>query len=117
MYIFKAAVIGAGAMGAEIAQVISFSGLPVLLKDVDQAMLDKGMARIQKIYQGRVDKGKMSAGDMDGKMALVTPTLSYDDFSDVDIVIEAVPEKMSIKRAVLAELLSLWLGIPLRHEP
>jgi 3-hydroxyacyl-CoA dehydrogenase len=50
MYIFKAAVIGAGAMGAEIAQVISFSGLPVVLKDVDQKMLDKGMERIRKIY-------------------------------------------------------------------
>ena len=58
MYIFKAAVLGAGAMGAEIAQVISFSGLPVILKDVDQKMLDKGMDRIRKIYQGRVDKAK-----------------------------------------------------------
>jgi len=104
MYIFKAAVVGAGAMGAEIAQVISYSGLPVVLKDVDQAMLDKGMARIRKIYQGRVDKGKMSAGDMDGKMSLVTPALTYDDFGDVDIVVEAVPEKMSVKRAVLGEL-------------
>jgi 3-hydroxyacyl-CoA dehydrogenase len=104
MYIFKAAVVGAGAMGAEIAQVISYSGLPVVLKDVDQAMLDKGMARIRKIYQGRVDKGRMSAGDMDGKMSLVTPTLAYDDFGDVDIVIEAVPEKMGIKRAVFGEL-------------
>jgi 3-hydroxyacyl-CoA dehydrogenase len=104
MYIFKAAVIGAGAMGAEIAQVISYSGLPVLLKDVDQAMLDKGMDRIRKIYQGRVDKGKMSASDMDGKLSLITPTLSYDEFGDVDIVIEAVPEKMGVKRAVLGEL-------------
>jgi len=104
MYIFKAAVIGAGAMGAEIAQVISYSGLPVLLKDVDQAMLDKGLARIKKIYQGRVDKGKMTTGEMDGKVSLVTPTLTYDEFGDVDIVIEAVPEKMSLKRAVLGEL-------------
>ena len=104
MYIFKAAVIGAGAMGAEIAQVISYSGLPVILKDVDQAMLDKGLTRIRKIYQGRVDKGKMSASDMDGKLSLVMPTLTYDDFGDVDIAIEAVPEKMSVKRAVLGEL-------------
>ena len=62
MYIFKAAVVGAGTMGAEIAQVISFSGLPVMLKDVDQGMLDKGMETIREIYQSRVDKGKMSAG-------------------------------------------------------
>src|SRR5688500_6343198 len=104
MYIFKAAVVGAGAMGAEIAQVISYSGLPVVLKDVDQAMLDKGMGRIRKIYQGRVDKGKMSASDMDGKLALITPTLAFDEFADVDIVIEAVPEKMSVTRAVLGQL-------------
>jgi 3-hydroxyacyl-CoA dehydrogenase len=103
MYIFKAAVLGAGAMGAEIAQVISFSGLPVILKDVDQKMLDKGMDRIRKIYQGRVDKGKMSASDMDGKLALITPALDYSEFGDVDIVIEAVPETMKIKQIVLEE--------------
>lgn len=103
MYIFKAAVLGAGAMGAEIAQVISFSGLPVVLKDVDQAMLDKGIDRIRKIYQGRVDKGKMTPSDMDSKMSLITPSLTYDDFGDVDIVIEAVPEKMKVKEKVLTE--------------
>ena len=104
MYIFKAAVIGAGAMGAGIAQVISFSGLPVVLKDVDQAFLDKGMATIRKIYQVRVDKGKMSAGDLDAKMSLITPALDYAEFSDVDIVIEAIPEKMSLKKKVFADL-------------
>ena len=104
MYIFKAAVVGAGAMGAEIAQVISFSGLPVVLKDVDQGLLDKGMARILKIYQGRVDKGKMSPGDLESKMSLITPALTYDDFADVDIVVEAVPERMGVKRAVLMQL-------------
>ncbi len=104
MYIFKAGVVGAGTMGGEIAQVISFSGLPVVLKDIDQQMLDKGMATIRRIYQSRVDKGRMSAGEMESKLALVEPTLSYDSFSDVDIVIEAVPEKMAIKKQVLAEL-------------
>ncbi len=104
MYIFKAAVIGAGTMGAEIAQVISFSGLPVILKDVDQGMLDKGMQTIREIYQSRVDKGKMSAGEVESKLALVEAALSYDGFGDVDIVIEAVPEKMGIKKAVFKEL-------------
>lgn len=104
MYIFKAGVVGAGTMGAEIAQVISFSGLPVVLKDVDQRMLDRGMETIREIYQSRVDKGKMSAGEMESKLALVEPSLSYDSFADVDIVIEAVPEKMAIKKAVFAEL-------------
>lgn len=104
MYIFKAGVVGAGTMGGEIAQVISFSGLPVVLKDVDQAMLDKGMDTIREIYQSRVDKGKMSAGEMKDKTGLVEATLSYDSFADVDLVIEAVPEKMAVKKAVLAEL-------------
>lgn len=104
MYIFKAAVIGAGTMGAEIAQVISYSGLPVVLKDVDQDMLDRGMNTIHEIYQSRVDKGKMSAGEMESKMALIEPALTYDGFEDVDIVIEAVPEKMAIKKAVFQEL-------------
>ena len=104
MYIFKAAVVGAGTMGGGLAQVISFSGLPVVLKDVDQKMLDKGMETVRRIYQSRVDKGKMSTGEMESKLALVEPTLTYDGFSDVDIVVEAVPEKMKIKKQVLAEL-------------
>jgi 3-hydroxyacyl-CoA dehydrogenase len=104
MYVFKAGVIGAGAMGAEIAQVISWSGLPVVLKDVDQAFLDKGMARIRAIYQRRVTSGRMSQGDADAKVAMVTPTLSYADFADVDLVIEAVPEKMELKKQIFADL-------------
>ncbi|HIP87992.1 MAG TPA: 3-hydroxyacyl-CoA dehydrogenase [Anaerolineales bacterium] len=104
MYIFKAAVVGAGTMGGEIAQVISYSGLPVILKDIDQEMLDRGMAKARSIYQRRVDKGKMSPGEMESKMDLITPTLTYDGFEDVDIIIEAVPEKMEIKRKVFQEL-------------
>jgi len=104
MYIFKAAVVGAGTMGGEIAQVITYSGLPVVLKDIDQEMLDKGMQKARSIYQRRVDKGKMSAGDMESKLDLITPTLTYDEFEDVDIVIEAVPEKMGIKQAVIKEM-------------
>ena len=104
MYIFKAGVVGAGTMGGEIAQVITYSGLPVVLKDIDQGMLDKGMEKARSIYQRRVDKGKMSAGDMESKLDLITPTLTYDEFADVDIVIEAVPEKMGIKQAVFKEL-------------
>ena len=104
MYIFKAAVVGAGTMGGEIAQVISYSGLPVVLKDIDQEMLDRGMAKARSIYQRRVDKGKMTPGEMESKMDLITPTLTYEGFEDVDIVIEAVPEKMEIKKKVFQEL-------------
>ncbi len=104
MYIFKAAVVGAGFMGGSIAQVITYSGLPVVLKDIDQQMLDKGMEQLRSIYQRRVDRGKMSAGEMQEKVDLCTPTLTYDEFSDVDLVIEAVPEVIAIKKKVLAEL-------------
>ncbi|MBN1317364.1 MAG: enoyl-CoA hydratase/isomerase family protein [Anaerolineales bacterium] len=103
MFIFKAGVIGAGAMGAEIAQVISYSGLPVVLKDIDQSMLDKGIARIREIYQRRVDKGKMSPSEMTSRMDLITPSLAWDEFADVDLLIEAVPEKIEIKAAVFKE--------------
>jgi 3-hydroxyacyl-CoA dehydrogenase len=104
MYIFKAGVVGAGFMGAEIAQVITYAGLPVVLKDVDQKMLDQGLEALREIYQRRVDKGKMTATAMQEKVDLVIPTLSYDEFADVDIVIEAVPENIKIKQQVLAEL-------------
>jgi len=104
MYIFKAGVVGAGTMGGEIAQVVTYAGLPVVMKDIDQEMLDRGMEQIRSIYQRRVDKGKMSVTDMESKLDLVTPTLSYDEFSDVDIVIEAVPEKMAVKKQVFQEL-------------
>ncbi|MGD2144379.1 MAG: 3-hydroxyacyl-CoA dehydrogenase [Anaerolineae bacterium] len=104
MYIFKAGVVGAGTMGGEIGQVITYAGLPVVMKDIGQDMLDAGMEQIRSIYQRRVDKGKMSVSDVESKLDLVTPTLSYDEFSDVDIVIEAVPEKMAIKKQVFQEL-------------
>ena len=104
MYIFKAAVVGAGAMGAGIAQVITYSGLPVVLKDINQELVDKGLNVVRSIYQGRVDKGRMSPGEMQQKMDLISGTATYEGFEDVDIVIEAVPEKMAIKRQVFAEL-------------
>jgi 3-hydroxyacyl-CoA dehydrogenase / enoyl-CoA hydratase / 3-hydroxybutyryl-CoA epimerase len=104
MYIFKAAVVGAGAMGGAIAQVISYAGLPVVLKDVDETAVEAGIDHARAIYQERVDKGKMTAADMANKMMLIEGSTSYEGFDDVDIVVEAVPEKMAIKRQVFAEL-------------
>lgn len=104
MYIYKTAVVGAGAMGAEIAQVISFSGVPVLLKDVDQARVDKGLETIRKIYQRRVDRGKMTHDELEKKLTLVTGVTSFEGFKDVDLVVEAVPEKLDLKRQIFAEL-------------
>lgn len=104
MFIYKAAVVGGGAMGGGIAQVISYSGLPVVLKEVNDELAQKALGHVRKVYQGRVDKGKMTPQDMEAKMSLVTVTTSYDDLKDVDLVIEAVPEKLEIKKKVFAEL-------------
>ncbi len=104
MWIFKVGVVGAGAMGGGIGQVITYSGLPVVVKDIDQGQLDAARKHVEGIYQGRVDKGKMTPGQVQEKLDLIEYTLDYDDFADVDIVIEAVPEVMSIKQQVFKEL-------------
>jgi 3-hydroxyacyl-CoA dehydrogenase len=104
MWIFKAGVVGGGFMGAEIAQVITYSGLPVVVKDIDQGQLDLAREKVESIYQRRVDKGKMTAAQMQEKLDLIEYTLDYGEFADVDIVIEAVPEVMKIKQQVYKEL-------------
>lgn len=104
MYIYKAGVVGGGTMGAGIAQVITYGGLPVVLKEVNQECLDKALATIRAVYQQRVDKGKMSAQELEAKMALVTGTTSFDAFKDVDLVVEAVPERLELKQRLFREL-------------
>ena len=104
MYIYKTAVVGAGAMGAEIAQTISFSGVPVLLKDVDDARVGKGLEVVRKIYQRRVDRGKMTQDELEKKLTLVTGVTTYENFKDVDLVIEAVPEQMKLKQQIVQAL-------------
>ena len=104
MFVFKAAVVGAGTMGGEIAQVIANSEIPVVLKDVDQKFVDQGLEKARSLWQGRVDAGKMEVAELERKVALITGTTSYDGFGDVDFAIEAVPERMGIKQAVFSEL-------------
>lgn len=104
MSVFKAAVVGAGTMGGEIAQAISFADIPVVLKDIDQEYVDLGLEKARSLYQARVDGGKMSDDQLYEKMSLIEGTTGYDSFGDVDFVIEAVPERMDIKKAVFAEL-------------
>ncbi len=104
MVIYKAAVVGAGAMGAEIAQVISFSGVPCVLKDVDEERVTRGLEGIRRIYQRRVDRGKMTQDELEQKVALVTGTTSYDDFTEADLVVEAVLERLDLKQQVFKEL-------------
>lgn len=100
----KAAVVGSGLMGGGIAMVYANAGIPVVLKDVKQEFLDKGVATIRKNWEARVKKGKMTQEKLDKLMGLITPTLSYDDFADVDIVTEAVFEEMELKKKIFADL-------------
>jgi 3-hydroxyacyl-CoA dehydrogenase len=102
--IARAAVIGAGTMGGGIAMAYANVGIPVLLKDVDQAALDRGMAVIRKNYQSTVAKGKMTPEAFDKTIALITPTTTYDGFDQVDIVVEAVFEDMDLKKATFSDL-------------
>ncbi|MEK7466711.1 MAG: 3-hydroxyacyl-CoA dehydrogenase [Planctomycetota bacterium] len=104
MAIYKAGVLGAGLMGSGIAQAITFAGLPVVLRDVNDALVQKGLANIRKIYEGRVKKGKMSQEEVEAKMGLVTGSTSDADFADCDIVIEAIPEEMELKRKGFAAM-------------
>ena len=100
----RAAVVGAGTMGGGIAMNYANAGIPVLLKEVEQAALDRGLATIRKNYEVTMSKGKMTAEQVEKTMALITPTISYDGFDQVDIVTEAVFENMDLKKATFAEL-------------
>jgi len=104
MFVFKAAVVGAGTMGGEIAQTIANSEIPVVLKDVEQRFVEQGLQKARSIWQGRVDQGKMEEAELERKLALITGSTDYESFGDVDFVIEAVPERMEIKQAVFSEL-------------
>ena len=112
MYVFKAAVVGAGTMGGEIAQTLAAADLPVVLKDVDQKFVDQGLAKARQVtegqLQGLVKKEKLTAEQaakqLDHTVGLITGTTGYDGFGDVDFVVEAVPERIEIKRQVFAEL-------------
>jgi len=100
----KAAVVGAGTMGSGIAMVLANAGIPVLLKETDPAALDRGWANIQKNYAASVQRGRFSQDFVDQRLRLITPTLTYDGFSNADLVIEAVFEGMSIKKQAFGEL-------------
>jgi 3-hydroxyacyl-CoA dehydrogenase len=102
--ITRAAVIGAGTMGGGIAMAYANAGIPVILKDVDQAAVDRGMATIRKNYESTVSKGKMTPEAMARTLGLITPTTTYDGFDKVDIVVEAVFENMDLKKTTFAEL-------------
>jgi 3-hydroxyacyl-CoA dehydrogenase len=104
MFVFKAGVVGAGTMGGEIAHVIADAGIPVVLKDVDQKFVDQGLDKARSLWQARVDAGKLSEEERQRRLGLITGALGYESFGDVDLVIEAVPERIEIKQTVFSEL-------------
>jgi 3-hydroxyacyl-CoA dehydrogenase len=112
MFVFKAAVVGAGTMGGEIAQVCAAAGVDVVLKDVEQKFVDQGLQKAEQVTKGQlgglVKKEKISQDEADKQaeqiLGRIDGTTSYDGFGDVDFVIEAVPERMNIKHAVFGEL-------------
>ena len=112
MFVFKAAVVGAGTMGGQIAQTIAAAGIGVVLKDIDDALVQAGLDEARNVTTGQIgklaEKGKITSEQADEQIEQIVGrihgTTSYAAFGDVDIVIEAVPERMEIKQSVFAEL-------------
>jgi len=103
----RAAVLGAGIMGGGVAYQSSYKGIPIAMKDIAQSQLDLGMNEATKIMQKRVERGRMKAEKMAQVLTGITPTLSYENLADADLIVEAVVEKESVKKVVLAETESL----------
>ena len=99
----KAAVLGAGIMGGGISYQSAYKNVPVLMKDIAQEGIDLGLAEAAKLLSGRVDKGRMAPAKMAEVLNRIDPTLSYDEFDEADIIVEAVVENPKVKHAVLAE--------------
>jgi enoyl-CoA hydratase / 3-hydroxyacyl-CoA dehydrogenase len=112
MFVFKAAVVGAGTMGGQIAQTIAASGIPVVLKDINDELVQAGLDEARNVTQGQtqklVERGKLTEeqgqAQTDEVLGRIHGTTTYAGFGDVDFVIEAVPERMDVKQLVFAEL-------------
>ena len=100
----KVAVIGAGTMGGGIAMNFANAGIPVVMLELKQEALDKGLGIIRKNYENTAKKGRLTTEQVEQRMSLLTGTTQYEDLSDVDLVIEAVFEKMSVKKEVFSTL-------------
>src|SRR5262249_13916553 len=100
----RAAVIGAGTMGSGIGMPYANAGIPVLLKEVSQEALDRGLAKIRKNYTASVSRGRLTPQQMDERLRRIEPTLDYARFREADIVVEAVFEEMALKKRTFAEL-------------
>ena len=100
----SAAVVGAGTMGGGITMTYVNAGIPVVLKEVDQPALDRGLETIKRNYGVSVQRGKMTQQQVDQKLAMIKPTLNYADINQADIVVEAVFENMELKKKVFGEI-------------
>jgi 3-hydroxyacyl-CoA dehydrogenase len=100
----QAAIIGAGTMGGGIAMACANAGISVVLKEVEQAALDRGMATIRKNYENSVKKGRFTQEVMNQRMALIHPQLTYDGFNQADLIIEAAFESMELKKRIFGEM-------------
>ena len=106
MQIKKVAVIGGGAMGGGIAHVLSSVGIECFIKDVEQKFVDKAIDTSKAVYDKLVAKGKLDPKKAQAGQNLLSGSVQYDKkfFSEVDLVIEAVPEVLKLKQAIFAEL-------------
>jgi 3-hydroxyacyl-CoA dehydrogenase len=102
--ISRAAVVGAGTMGGGIAMTYANAGIPVLLKEVSQEALDRGLATIRRNYSSTVQKGRLTQQQMDERLARIEPTLTYDRIAEAGIIVEAVFEGMALKKQVFTEI-------------
>ena len=98
------AVIGAGTMGGGIAMNFLNAGIPVKILEMKADALERGVATLRRNYESQLKKGKLKQDKLDGRMALLTTTLAYDDIRDADLVIEAVFEEMGVKEKVFRTL-------------
>jgi 3-hydroxyacyl-CoA dehydrogenase len=99
-----AGIVGAGTMGGGIAMNFANAGIPVTLLEVKQEALDRGLKTIRTNYENTAKRGGMKLEDVEKRMALIKPTLSYDDLKQADVIIEAVFETMEVKEGVFKKL-------------
>src|SRR5271155_159078 len=112
MFVFKAAVVGAGTMGGQIAQTIAAAGIPTVLKDIDDALVQAGLDEARNVTEGQVgklaEKGRTTAEQAETQieqiLGRIQGTTTYEGFGEVDFVVEAVPERMAIKQEVFRAL-------------
>ena len=99
-----AAVLGCGTMGTGIAMCFANAGIPVIVTESEQGMLDRGMKMIRKNYASTVSKGRMTEEEAEARLALIEPTLEFERVSAADVVIEAVFEEMELKKKIFTRL-------------